>query len=77
MNENWNDWDEHFSTLLFSYWTTYKVGTSHTPFQLVYGLHPILPTKYQLAFRPSENVNPTHVQILTNRLLKLEYLPKN
>jgi hypothetical protein len=62
------------STLLFSYWTTYKVGTSHTPFQLVYGLHPILPTKYLLAFRPNENVNPTHVWILTNHMLELEKL---
>ncbi len=74
INENWNDWDEHLSTLLFSYWTTYKVGTSHTPFQLVYGLHPILPTKYLLAFRPNENVNPTHVWILTNHMLELEKL---
>ncbi len=40
VNENRNDWDEHLSTILFSYWTTYKVGTNHTPFQLVYGLHP-------------------------------------
>jgi hypothetical protein len=43
-NENRNDWDEHLSTILFSYQTTYKVKIGHTPFQLVYGLHPLLPT---------------------------------
>jgi hypothetical protein len=36
--------DEQLSTILFSYQTTYKVETDHTPFQLVYGLHPLLPT---------------------------------
>jgi hypothetical protein len=44
VNENRNDWDEHMSTVLFSYRIAYKVGTGHTPFQLVYGLHPLLPT---------------------------------
>ncbi len=46
VNENKNDWDEHLSTIIFSYQSAYKVGTSHIPFQLVYGLHPLLPTKY-------------------------------
>jgi hypothetical protein len=39
VNENKNDWDEHLSTVFFSYQTTYKVGTCHTLLQLVYGLH--------------------------------------
>jgi hypothetical protein len=46
VNENWIDWDEHLSTILFSYWTTYKVGINYTPFHLVYGLHTLLPTEY-------------------------------
>jgi hypothetical protein len=28
----------------YLYRTTYKVGIGHTPFQFVYGLHPLLPT---------------------------------
>ncbi len=32
VNENRNDRDKHLSTILFSYQTTYKVGTGHTPF---------------------------------------------
>jgi hypothetical protein len=44
VNVNINNWDEHLSTILFSYQTTYKVGRGHTPFQFMYGLHPLLPT---------------------------------
>jgi hypothetical protein len=58
VNENKNDWDEHLSTILFSYQIVYKVGTSHTPFQLVYGLHPLLPREYLLPSKPGENRNP-------------------
>jgi hypothetical protein len=59
------------STILFSYWTAYKVGIGHMPFQLVYELHPLLPIEYLLPSIPNEHVNPTFVKILTSRLLKL------
>ncbi len=36
------------SIVLFSYKTTYKVATCYTPYYLVYGLHPLMPTKYVL-----------------------------
>ncbi len=39
---------------------------SHTPFQLVYGLHPLLPIKYLLPSRLGENVDPKLVRVLTN-----------
>ncbi len=51
-------WDEHLSVVLFSYRTTYKVGTGHIPFQLVYGLHSLLPIKYLLPSKPGENKDP-------------------
>jgi hypothetical protein len=44
VNENRNDWDEHLSMVLFSYIVAFKVGTCHTPFQLVYKLHLLIPT---------------------------------
>jgi hypothetical protein len=47
--------------LFFPYETTYKVGIDHTPFHLVYGLHPLLPTKYLLPFKPKGNTNPTPI----------------
>jgi hypothetical protein len=46
VSENGRNWDEHLSTVLLSYKTTYKVATRYTPYQLVYGLHPLLPTEY-------------------------------
>jgi hypothetical protein len=46
VSENITNWDEHLSTMLFSYKTAYKVTTWYTPYQLVYGLHPLLPIEY-------------------------------
>ncbi len=76
MNENQNDWDEHLSTILFSYKTVFKVGIGHTPFQLVYGFHPLLPMEYLLPSKPSQNHDPTPIKVLTSRLSKLEKLPR-
>jgi hypothetical protein len=38
--------NEHLSIVLFSYRIAYKVATWYTPYQLMYGLHPLMPTKY-------------------------------
>jgi hypothetical protein len=46
VNEKNNDWDEHLGAILFAYYITYKVNTKHIPFQLVYGLYSLMPTKY-------------------------------
>ncbi len=59
MNENWNEWDEHVYTILLIYKFAFKVRTSHTPFQLIYGLQSLLFTKYL-----SPHIHdPTHVRI--------------
>jgi hypothetical protein len=55
IDENRNDYDEHLSTILFSYRTTYNVGHGHTPFQLVYGLHLLLPIEYLLPSKHDDN----------------------
>jgi hypothetical protein len=67
----------HMSTILFSYWTTYKVGTSHTPFQLVYELHPLLPTEYILPFKFNDDTYPQPIRVLTSWLFELEKLQEN
>jgi len=36
------------SIMLVSYKTTYKVVTRYTPYQLMYGLHSLMPTKYMV-----------------------------
>jgi hypothetical protein len=63
--------------VLFSYQTTYKVGTGHTPFKLVYGLHPLLSPKYLLPFKLSGNRDPQPLRVLTNQLFELEKLQEN
>ncbi len=77
VNEKWNDRDEHLSIILFSYKTTFKVGTSHMPFQLIYGLHLLLHVKHLLPFKSAQNYDPTLVRILTNQLSKLKKLQEN
>jgi hypothetical protein len=44
VSENKIDCDEHLSIMLFSYKIAYKVTIRYTPYQLVYGLHPLMPT---------------------------------
>ena len=46
VNDNRTDWDIQLYTMLFSYRTAYKVATGHSPFKLVYGLLPLMPTEY-------------------------------
>jgi hypothetical protein len=46
VNEKITDWDEHLSIVLFSYKIAYEVATYYTPYQLVYGLHLLMPIKY-------------------------------
>jgi hypothetical protein len=48
ISENKTNWDEHLSTMLFSYKIVYKVATWYIPYQLVYGLHPLMPIDYIL-----------------------------
>jgi hypothetical protein len=53
VNANRNDWDVMLPTALWAYQTTYKVCTQHTPYKLVYGLMPLLPTEF---IAPSEQL---------------------
>ncbi len=46
VSENRIDWDEHLFIVLFSYKIAYKVATWYTSYQLVYGLHPLIPIEY-------------------------------
>jgi hypothetical protein len=54
------------STMLFSYTTTYKVATWYTPYQLVYGLHPLMPIGYIVLVIGGEHKDNTQVRVLTS-----------
>jgi hypothetical protein len=74
VSENRTYWDEHLSTMLFSYITTYKVITWYTPYQLVYGLHPLMATKFIVPIASGNERNNTPMRVLTSKITKLEKL---
>jgi len=74
VSENKIDWDEHMSTMLFSYKTTYKVTTRYTPYQLVYGLHPLMPIEYIVPVTSGNEKDNTPMIILISKITKLEKL---
>jgi hypothetical protein len=46
VNEKLNNWDKHLGAILFVYHIAFKVNIRHTPFQLFYGLYPLIPTYF-------------------------------
>jgi hypothetical protein len=72
--ENRTDWDEHLSAMLFSYRTTYKIATRYTPYQLVYGLHPLMPTKYIVLVAGGNERDGTLVRALISIIIELKKL---
>jgi hypothetical protein len=73
VSENKTDWDEHLSTVLFSYRTADK-AIQYTPYQLVYGLNPLMSTKYIILIVGGYEKDNTLVKVLPNRITKLEKL---
>jgi hypothetical protein len=59
--------------VLFSYKIAYKV-TRYTPYQLVYGLHPLMPTKYIVLVVGGHERDYILVKVLTSRIIELEKL---
>ncbi len=74
VNENRTDWDEHLSKVLFSYRIAYKVAARYTPYQLVYGLHPLMPTKYIVLIVGGNENDNISVRVLTRKITKLDKL---
>jgi hypothetical protein len=64
VSENTTDWDEHLSIVLFSYIITYNIIIGYTPYQLVYGLHPLIPIEYIISVVGGDERNNTPVRIL-------------
>jgi len=74
VNENKTDWDEHLFKMLFSYRSTYKVATWYTPYQLGYGLHPLMPIKYIILVAGGDERDNTLMKVLISRIIELEKL---
>ncbi len=76
VSENRIDWDEHLSTMLLSYRIAYKVVIGYTPYQLVYGLHQLMPIKYIVLVVCGSERDSTPMRVLISRITKLEKLQK-
>ncbi len=60
------------SIVLFSYRIAYTIATGYTPYQLLYGLHPLMLAKYiVLVVGGNERYN-TLVRILTSIIIEVE-----
>jgi len=78
VNENRTNWDEHLHTILFTYRTAFKMGTCHTPFQLVYGSHALMSTKYLLPMTNSVMFKDfTMTRVFSTKMLKLKKLEES
>ena len=75
VNDNRTNWDIQLYTVLFSYRTAYKVATSHSPFELVYGLLPLMPTEYIVPTqRTTTDLDFTQHKVLVARTVDLDKL---
>jgi len=60
---------------MYAYCTTFKVTTRYTPFQLIYGLYPLMPMEYLIPTSNSHfNQKKIPTRILTSRMVELEHL---
>jgi hypothetical protein len=60
--------------VLFSYTITYKVVIGYTTYQLVFGLHPLMPIEYIVPVVGGDERDSTLVIVLTSRIIELEKL---
>jgi hypothetical protein len=54
-----------------------KVATWYAPYELVYGLHPSMPTKYIVLVVGGNERDNILVRVLTSRITKLEKLQED
>ncbi len=74
VNEKRTNWDEHLSIVLFSYRIAYKVAKGYTTYQLVYGLHLLMPTKYVISAINGDHKDVEPTRVLIARIIELEKL---
>ncbi len=74
VSENKTNWDEHLSTMLFSYKNAYKVAIGYTPYQLMYGLHSLMPIEYIVPVDGGNVRDNIPMRVLINKITKVEKL---
>ncbi len=56
---------------------SYKVPRWYTPYRLMYGLHPLMPTKYIVPIVGGNDRDNTSMRVLTSRFTELEKLQED
>lgn len=72
INQNQNNWDSFLDAAMFSYNTSYHEGTKISPYELIFGRKPRLPSVF---VEPRQGI--THEEFLIDLTDKLNYLRKN
>ncbi len=60
--------------MLFLNKIAYKVATRYIPYQLVYVLHPLMPTKYIVLVVGGNEKNNIPMKVLISKIIKLKKL---
>ncbi len=76
VNANQTNWDVMLAVFLWAYWMAYEVTTQYTPCEMVYGIQPIMPTKFVVPIErvcdlPQEDLNKT-IQVRMEDLFRLD-----
>jgi len=74
ISENRTNWDEHLPTMLFSYRIIYKITIGYTLYQLVYGLHPLMPIEYIMLVVGGNQKYSSSIKVLINKVSELKKL---
>ncbi len=72
VSENRTNWVEHLSIVLFLYRFAYKIATRYTPYQLMYGLHSLMPIEYIIVIVGGNERKNIPVKVLTTKIIELE-----
>ncbi len=60
--------------MLFSYKNAYKVAIGYTPYQLMYGLHSLMPIEYIVPVDGGNVRDNIPMRVLINKITKVEKL---
>jgi hypothetical protein len=74
VRKNGTNWDEHLFTMLFSNKIAYKVATWYTPYQLVYGLHPLMLIEYIVPVASGNERVSILMKVLITKIIELNKL---
>ena len=68
VNKKHNNWHEILSYVVFAYNVSYHESTKFSPFNLVYGREPLIPTDISLSGGQIDNINDIDAKVLYEKL---------